>query len=279
MSLEAIDNLLLHSDLDANWELFHENSKTSFVELHPLFKIWPSDATIVANMKQLRRVKPYVDFPKLALPREVPAATRGFDEVLFGRQTARGFGPGPIGLAQLAKVLLLSYGVNRSNEGSIYSRPFRVIPSGGALYPLEIYVHARRVEGLEPGLYHYDPEDHVFDVLRPQDESEFIIPHIVQQDLAESAAAYIFLSAVFARSTFKYGDRGYRFILFEAGHLSQNATLTAQEMGLATTNIGGYADRAIDRYMGFDGLNESVIYMMMLGQQAEAAPGHSDHHG
>src|ERR1700684_388856 len=110
MSLEAVDTLLLHSDLDANWELSHENSKTSLVELHPLFKIWPSDATIVANMKQLRRVKPYTDFPKLALPREVPAATRGFDEVLFGRQTARGFGAGPIGLAQLAKVLLLSYG-------------------------------------------------------------------------------------------------------------------------------------------------------------------------
>jgi SagB-type dehydrogenase family enzyme len=271
MSLQTIDNLLLHSDLDASWELFHENSKTSLVELHPLFKIWPTDATVVANMKQLRRVKPYTDFPKLALPRDVPAATRGFDEVLFGRQTARGFGSGPIRLPQLAKILLLSYGVNRSNEGSHFPRPFRVIPSGGALYPLEIYVHARRVEGIAPGLYHYDPEDHVFDVLRPRDESELIIPHFIQQDLAQDAAAYIFVSAVFVRSTFKYGDRGYRFILFEAGHLAQNATLTAQEMGLATTNIGGYSDRAVDRYLGFDGLNESAIYIMLIGQQPEQA--------
>jgi SagB-type dehydrogenase family enzyme len=269
MFLEAIDNLLLHSDLDANWELFHENSKTSLVELHPLFKIWPSDATVVANMKQLRRVKPYTDFPKLALPHDVPAATRGFDEVLFNRQTARTFGPGPIRLPQLAKVLQLSYGVNRSNEGTHFPRPFRVIPSGGALYPLEVYVHARRVEGIAPGLYHYDPEDHVFDVLRARDESDLIIPHLVQQDLARGAAAYVFLSAVFARSTFKYGDRGYRFILLEAGHLAQNAILTAQEMGLATVNVGGYADRAIDRYLDFDGLNESCIYIMLIGQQAE----------
>jgi SagB-type dehydrogenase family enzyme len=93
-----------------------------------------------------------------------------------------------------------------------------------------------------------------------------IIPHFIQKDLAMSAAAYVFISAVFARSTFKYGDRGYRFILFEAGHLAQNATLTAQEMGLATTNVGGYSDRAIDRYLGVDGLNESVIYIMLLGQ-------------
>jgi SagB-type dehydrogenase family enzyme len=268
MSLEPVDNLLLHSDLDANWELFHENSKTSLVEFHPLFKIWPSDATVVANMKQLRRVKPYTDFPKLALPDDLPAATRGFDEVLFGRRTARGFGSGSIRLSQLAKVLLLSYGINRSNEGTRFPRPFRVIPSGGALYPLEIYVHARRVEGLAPGLYHYDPEDHAFDVLRERDESELIIPHFVQQDLAQGAAAYIFISAVFVRSTFKYGDRGYRFILLEAGHLAQNATLTAQEMGLATANVGGYADRAIDRYLGLDGLNESVIYIMLLGQES-----------
>ena len=273
MPLEAIDNLLLHSDLDANWELFHENSKTSLVESHALFKIWPTDATIVANMKHLRRVKPYTDFPKIQLSHEVPAATRGFDEVLFGRQTARAFGPGSIHLSQLAKVLLLSYGVNRDNEGSHFPRPFRVIPSGGALYPLEIYVHARRVDDLAPGLYHYDPEDHALDVLRPGDESELIIPHFIQQDLAIGAAVYIFISAVFARSTFKYGDRGYRFILFEAGHLAQNATLTAQEMGLATTNIGGFADRAMDRYLGLDGLNESVVYIMLIGQPApEPAP-------
>jgi SagB-type dehydrogenase family enzyme len=271
MSLEAIDTLLVHSDLDANWELFHENSKTSFVELHPTFKLWPSDAVIVENMKHLRRVKPYTDFPKVALPHDVPAANRGFDEVLFNRQTARGFGPQPIRLAQLAKVLLLSYGVNRDNKGSHFPRPFRVIPSGGALYPLEIYVHARRVDGLAPGLYHYDPEDHVFDVLRPQDESDLIIPHFVQKDIAQGAAAYIFISAIFARSTFKYGDRGYRFILLEAGHLAQNATLTAQEMGLATTNVGGYNDRKIDRYLGFDGLNESAIYIMLIGQPDKAS--------
>jgi len=271
MALEAVDNLLLRSDLDANWELFHENSKTSFVELHPLFKLWPSDATIVANMKLLRRVKPYTDFAKLPLPAEVPASKKSLDEVLFQRQTARGFGPGSIGLDQLAKVLMMSYGVNRSNEGTNFPRPFRVIPSGGALYPLEIYVHGTRVEGLKPGLYHYDPEDHVFDILRPQDESDQIVPLLVQQDIAQTAAAIVFISAVFPRSTFKYGDRGYRFVLLEAGHLAQNANLTGQEMGLATANIGGYADRAVDRYLDLDGVNESVIYMMLLGQPVPEA--------
>jgi SagB-type dehydrogenase family enzyme len=89
---------------------------------------------------------------------------------------------------------------------------------------------------------------------------------MVQQDLVESAAAVIFITAIFARSTFKYGDRGYRFILLEAGHLAQNANLAAQGMGLATTNIGGYADRLVDRYLDLDGLNESTVYVLLIGE-------------
>jgi len=265
MALEAIDKLLLRSDKDANWELFHENSKTSFVELHPTFKLWPSDEVIVEHMKLLRRVKPFADFPKIELPRQMPASSKNFDDVLFNRHTSRAFAPDPIRLEQLAKVLIMSYGVNRSNEGTEFPRPFRVIPSGGALYPLEIFVHAGRVDGLDAGLYHYDPEDHALDVLRPRDESERILPLLVQKDLAKDAAAVIFIIAVFGRTTFKYGDRGYRFVLFEAGHLAQNANLTAREMGLITTNIGGYADRGVDRYLGLDGINESAIYLMLLG--------------
>lgn len=269
MALESIEKLFLESDYDAVWELFHENSKTSFVAPHPIHRLWPSDASIVASMKLLRRVKSYQDSPKIVLSKEWPASRKSFDEVLSKRCAARAYGPGSIRLEQLAKVLWMSYGVNRDNEGTNFPRPFRVIPSGGALYPLEIYLHASRVEGLGSGLYHYDPEDHELDVLRQRDESEEIAKYMVQPELARSAAAIIFVSAIFARSTFKYGDRGYRFILMEAGHLGQNANLTAQEMGLMTTNIGGYADRSVDRYLGLDGLNESTIYMLLIGQPAE----------
>jgi SagB-type dehydrogenase family enzyme len=260
--------------MDANWELFHENSKTSLVEPHPVFKLWPSDEVIVANMKLLRRVKPFTDFPKLALPQQLPASTKSLDEVMFHRRTARAFAPEPLKLDQLAKVLIMSYGVNRSNEGTNFPRPFRVIPSGGALYPLEIFLHAHKVDGLAPGLYHYDPEEHNLDILRQSDESESIMPHLVQPELARNASVVIFITAVFGRTTFKYGDRGYRFVLLEAGHLAQNANLTASEMGLITANIGGYADRGVDRYLGLDGLNDSTIYLLLLGQ-----PGEEDHQG
>jgi SagB-type dehydrogenase family enzyme len=177
---------------------------------------------------------------------------------------------------QLAKVLWMSYGVSRNNVGTSYPRPFRMVPSGGALYPLELYLHARQVAGLEPGLYHYNAEQHVLDVLRSGDETDSIARHLVQGDLGRTAAAIVFITAVFARSTFKYGDRGYRFILLEAGHLAQNATLTAQEMRLASLNVGGYADRGIDRYLNVDGLTEGTVYLLLLGQPAADPAGPSE---
>jgi SagB-type dehydrogenase family enzyme len=221
---------------------------------------------VVQVMKRLRRAKPYTDHPKIALPKEVTASAKPFDEVLQNRQTARGFRDGAIQLSELAKILFMSYGLTRDNAGTHFPRPFRIIPSGGALYPLELYVFARRTEGLDVGLYHYDPEDHVLDVLRRGDESLMVARTLVQPDLALNSAAIILVSAIFLRSTFKYGDRGYRFVLLEAGHLAQNAILTATELGLAAAPIGGYMDREIDDYLDINGLHESTVYVLLIGQ-------------
>jgi SagB-type dehydrogenase family enzyme len=266
MALEAVDELFVAEGDGPIWELFHENSKTSLHERHLTYALHPSNTQIVQMMGLLRRVKPYIDRPKLPLPATFPASTKSFDEVLRGRESAREFSGGYIQLNQLAKVLAMSYGMTRDNQNTHYTRPFRTIPSGGALYPLELYIHATRVEGLKAGLYHYDPEDHALDVLRLGDESATIVKSLIQADLGQRCAAIVFISALFFRSTFKYGDRGYRFVLFEAGHLAQNALLTSAEMGLAGASIGGYLDREIDRYLGFDGLNESTIYLLLLGQ-------------
>jgi SagB-type dehydrogenase family enzyme len=270
VALESVDALFLAHDDAAVWELFHENSKTSRYERHLTYAIHPSDETIVRAMARLRRVKPYADMPKVALPRDFPRTSTSLDEALRRRTTARRFGGGSIELAQLAKVMHASYGVTRDNVDTIFPRPFRIIPSGGALYPLELYVEALDVEGLERGLYHYDPEDHSLDLLRLEEDAAPPSRLFVQGELCLTAAAVIFVSAIFYRSTFKYGDRGYRFVLLEAGHLAQNAALTAVDLGLAFVEVGGYFDRDVDRYLGFDGLSESTVYVLLLGQPEEA---------
>jgi SagB-type dehydrogenase family enzyme len=268
MAIDHVDEFLLDRGPEMAWELFHENSKTSLHERHPYFPHHPTDEAVVSTMRRLRSVKSYVDSRKLSLPRQIPAVTRPFYETLLQRTTSRHLEPGPLKLEWLARLLLCSYGVTRDNSDTAYPRPFRVIPSGGALYPLELYVAARRVEGLDPGLYHYDPEAHELDVLDLGDHLDRLGPYLVQQDLAVEAAAAVLVSAVFFRSTFKYGDRGYRFALIEAGHLAQNALLVAGEMGVSAAPIGGYLDRGVDRLLGLDGIDESVVYQLLLGGRA-----------
>lgn len=263
-----LEKILTDGVNEAVWELFHENSKVSRAEQHPVYKVRPPDSAIVRVMQQLHTVLPYTDFPKVALPGELPPSTQPFDDVLRRRATAREFTGESIRLDQLAKILVMSYGITQSREGTSFPRDLRVIPSGGALYPLELFLYATKVEGLEPGLYHYNPERYELDALRLGDQTDRVCGLFVQPALAASAAAVVFIAAVFARSVFKYGDRGYRFILLEAGHLGQNANLTAQEMGLASVNIGGYFDRDVDRYLGLDGVNRSSVYALFLGHLA-----------
>lgn len=74
------------------------------------------------------------------------------------------------------------------------------------------------------------------------------------------------VDAVFERSTFKYGDRGYRYALLEAGHVAQNLNLAATALNYGCVNIGGFFDRKIDQFLGLDGLTHSTIYMMLIGQ-------------
>jgi SagB-type dehydrogenase family enzyme len=258
--MQHIDEFLVSEGGDVVWELYHENSKTSRAEPHPFFTHHPADSTVIRVMRGLRQVKPYADREKVALPEDEPSPAL-LDDVLLGRESARGFGPGSVGIAELAAVLRRCQGVTRDNDDNDYPRPFRVVPSGGALYPLEIYVWARDVAGLEAGLYHYDPLSDELDVLGPRDLS----PAFVQRDLVETAPVVLLVSAVFFRTVFKYGERGYRFALLEAGHLVQNALLASAARGLASVPVGGYFDRELDRALGIDGLHESVLYTVLLG--------------
>ena len=270
MSGDPVEHLLANDGDGFVWELFHENSKTSMVERHPVYGSHPSDTVVVSMMRQLRTVKPYTDRPKLPLPPPVPDSDGpGFAELAHRRVSARGFGPGGIALDALTSAFAAAFYVTRDNADNDFPRPFRSAPSGGALYPLEVYLHAARVDGLAPGLYHLDPEDESLDVLAVGDHSARLAPCMVQQDLFNTAAATLFLSAVFVRSIFKYGDRGYRFVLLEAGHAAQNVLLSAAATGIGAVPVGGFLDRALDRVLDLDGINESVVYALHLGPRPE----------
>lgn len=252
---------------DCVWELFHENSKTSRYQ-----GFLPSEQ-IRAKMRQLSESLAYDCLPHIPLPDEIIEPRLSLTEAMLGRETARAMMPERISLPMVATILRCAYGVNRDNADTIFPRPFRTVPSGGALYPLEIYLHTAHVDGLEAGLYHYSPAANRLALLRRGDLSRQICQALVQSNLVLDSSVLVMITALFERSTFKYGNRGYRFTLLEAGHVAQNVNLICHGLGLGATNIGGYFDRQIDEVLGIDGLSHSAIYLLGIGRPAEAHAG------
>lgn len=172
------------------------------------------------------------------------------------RRQSKPPGPGsPLPVETLAALLHAAYGVTASGR--------RTVPSGGALYPLELFVVVRNVAGLEQGVWHLDPRCSRLEQLPPREiELEAAVP---LKELVEHASAVVFLAATFWRTRFKYGLRGYRFALLEAGHAAQNLVLAAAACGVNALPLGGFYDAVVDDLLGLDGVDQSVLYGVVLG--------------
>ena len=143
----------------------------------------------------------------------------------------------------------------------------RAVPSGGALYPLELYAAVLRVGELEPGLYHFDPLSPGLEVIRLGLLAEELAALSTYPEIVCSCPVLVFVAAIFGRTRFKYGLRGYRFALLEAGHVAQNIVLAATALGLAALPLGAFYDRRTDAFLGLDGVNESTLYGIALGRE------------
>lgn len=212
-----------------------------------------------------RAVKRHRHVSRVELPPPRLPPTR-FADLIVRRRSRREFGPQPVGLDHLGTLLSAAYGVTATLDSG---QPLRAVPSGGALYPLELYVAASSISGLDSGLYHFDPFRTALERLRtfdPRPELRELSPY---GDLLATAAAVVFVTAMFWRSRFKYGLRGYRFALLEAGHLGQNLLLAAAALELASLPVGGVYDRRVDEFLSVDGVNESVVYAFSFGTRPE----------
>ncbi len=139
----------------------------------------------------------------------------------------------------------------------------RMYPSGGGVYPIEVYVLVNRSMELRRGIYHYSFLKHSLEFIA--EISNDIIGRVFYYKWAQSCAGAIFLTSVFYRNFEKYGERGYRYVLFEAGHIAQNLYLSSGALELAVCAVGGVDDESIEDMIGLDGEHESVVYTIALG--------------
>lgn len=244
------------------WCLFHENSKVtrSFLAL--------PDDVVAARMRELSEALGYEHYPATRLP-DPSTIDASLGEVLRARASARDFQPATISLEELSTLLHHAYAVNRPGD----VRSFRTTPSPGGLYPLELYLHTTRVDGLPSGLHHYHPVRGELRRLHEGDLARDLAACFVQGEIISDATVLVFLTGHFERVTFKYGDRGYRFALLEAGHVAQNLNLAAAGLGLGTVNLGGFFDRELDDVLRLDGVTASTLYAVAIGVPWEESDG------
>jgi SagB-type dehydrogenase family enzyme len=209
--------------------------------------------------------KHYPGAARLALPQPSSEGGTPLWEVLAGRRSVRRFGGEPLQLHELSQLLWASQGITRRQR----EHAFRTAPSAGALYPIETYVVVHRVSSLEPGLYHYAVSEHALEQVRTGDLRESAAHAALDQRMAHDADTLFVWTAVFDRTTWKYGERGYRYIYLDAGHLVQNLALAAVALGLGSCQIAALYDREANELVGVDGDHESVLYMTVVGRRPE----------
>lgn len=194
--------------------------------------------------------------PEVNIPR---LESYSWYRIILGRFSGRSFleRNRTLTLQELSSIAKISFGEIKPGK--------RYHPSGGGRYPLEYYFMISRVEGVEKGLYHYNILNHSIErILKPEfyenDVSKFYI-----YPWAESCAVGIFITGVFDRMMRKYGERGYRYILLEAGHVGQLVYETCTILGVWVTSLGGVNEVVLDEKLGLNENEESVVYSMVIG--------------
>ncbi len=233
-------------------ESFHyETSLTWRGVIGDLFRIKP---------KMPPQYKNYTDTKTIKLPKPEYQGIP-LEEAIEKRRSVRNYSRKPITMFQLSQLLFSAQGTT----GKIYGTPLRTAPSAGALYPFEIYVIANNVESLDQGIYHYGVLNHTLELVQYGDFRKEITSAGLKQEMLGDSDAVFVLSAIFDRTRHKYGERGFRYVYIEAGHISQNIYLQAVSLGLGSVSVGAFLDDKANQLIGVDGQKEAVIYLHAVG--------------
>ena len=197
------------------------------------------------------------------VPRPVLKGKVSVEEAIAKRRSIRHFSGKPLSLAALSQILWAAQGVTDSDTG------FRSAPSAGALYPLELYVVARKdgVKGLPEGVYHYESKEHRLTLVRSGDFSSELEAATWDQEIVKGASATIVMTAVLSRTAVKYGRRASQYVFQESGHAAQNVFLQAAALGIGTVAMGAFSEGAVRRVVGA-GPDERPLYVQPLGVPA-----------
>jgi SagB-type dehydrogenase family enzyme len=249
-------------------ELYHEASAFYPTQLaRQLAGVYLLESNRDLQLTSTRSTKRHPHVEAIALP-AAPPPDVSFAGVLARRRSAARFGAQSLPLAGVAAILRSAYGVTATHEiepGAVQT--YRTVPSAGALFPLEVYCVAFHVDGLAPAIYHYDPIRDVLERVRDGDVRAELAGALPMAQLVEHCPVALIVTAMLWRTRFKYGQRGYRFALLEAGHVAQNVLLASEGLDLAAVPVGGFYDHRLSALLAIDGVNEVPLYVLPIGHK------------
>ena len=207
----------------------------------------------------------------IPLPRVSHDGAVSVERAITGRRSTRHFSDEPATVNELSQLLWAGQGVTQvTEEPAPVSRDrqrmggSRTAPSAGALFPLELYVVVGTAEGIEPGVYHYIPQEHGLEQITDGDLRKPIWDLALQQDAIRTAPMAILIAAVFDRTEAKYGERAERYVHVEVGAAAENISLQAGSLGLGTVLIGAFQDEAVRQVLNLPN-DHDVLGIIPIG--------------
>jgi SagB-type dehydrogenase family enzyme len=182
---------------------------------------------------------------------------------LHHRHSSRQYGKSALPLPQLAALLQHAAGIRQHHNPASQGRTY---PSGGAMYPIRLYLWAQRVDSLTPALYRYEPDSHQLSLISLQTTA------LTTQPFHPDTALLLLLVNDWTAQSRKYGDVSYKLAQLEAGHLAQNLTLAATALSLCSIPLQFYFEHEINRQLGLTPSQASVCYAIEVGTNAAHLP-------
>ena len=198
------------------------------------------------------------------LPDPKLKGTMSVEEAIQSRRSRRLYSDKPVTLAELSQVLWSAQGI--TNE-----KGYRAAPSAKSAYPYSLYVVIRNAQGIENGLYLYDPTTNTLGNLGLANAEALLIEAGVQ-DNSQKAPVVIVMTAAMAKMQAVFpGADPHKNIYLEGGHIGQNVYLEVESLGMATVVSGGFNPIAVAKALRIDPVTEEVVYLIPFGHIGEEA--------
>ena len=230
-----------------------------------------TDASVFLELASLKAPPMLKEFPqaeRFALPADFLPLPDALDTLMQRRCSERNYGAEALDLRTLSTFLHYTYGIKKFIPAYNHKEfPVRMTPSSGGLQAMDLYVLVNQVEGLPKGLYYYHPQPHGMLLLDRGNMRRHISRCCIGNEFAGEAPVLVLIAANMPRIRWKYGERAYRCVHLDGGHLSQSMYLVATALGLNHCAVFGYLDDMVNSLMQLDGHSEFIVLVNSLGHK------------